>query len=124
MEAVLEFVEEGRLVIAGINANSCTCAIEKVENFYNLNEQSQIKYAMSTLLKLVISQKLILGTKGRLELISEVVVPSDYKRNISLIDTIAKLYVENKITLKQAKSQIEEKDSDILNNTIMKLRIR
>jgi len=124
MEAVLEFVEEGRLVIAGINANSCTNAIGKVENFYNLNEQSQIKYAMSTLLKLVISQKLILGTKDRLELISEVVVPADHKQNISLVDTIAKLYVENKITLKQAKSQIEEKDSDILNNTIMKMRIR
>ena len=32
MEAVLEFVEEGHLAIAGINANSCIEAKEKIEN--------------------------------------------------------------------------------------------
>lgn len=124
MEAVLEFVEEGHLVIAGINAKSCADAIEKVENFYNLNDQAQIKYALSTLLKLVISQKLILGTKGKLELLKEVKVPGAPKQNISLINSLANLYVENKITLKQAKSQLEEKDVDTLNNTIMKMRIK
>ena len=97
MEAVLEFVEEGRLVIAGINANSCTSAIEKIENFYNLNEQSQIKYAISTLLKLVISQKLILGTKTNLELITEVIVPGVSTQDIKLTDSLARLYIENKI---------------------------
>ena len=124
MEAVLEFVEEGHLVIAGINANSCERAIEKIESFYNLNDKAQIKYALTTLLKLVISQKLLLGTKGKLELISEVVVGSDSKPNISLIESLAKLYIENKITLKQAKSQLEENDVDELNNTIMKMRIK
>mgnify|MGYP003291389446 CR=1 FL=1 len=124
MEAVLEFVEEGHLVIAGINANSCSGAIEKLENLYNSNDQAQIKYALSTLLKLIISQKLILGTKGNLELITEVNAPGVPKQNISYIKSLAKLYVENKITLKQAKVQIDEKDADILNNTIMKMRIK
>jgi len=124
MEAVLEFVEEGHLVIAGINANSCESATDKIVNLYNLNDQAQIKYALSKLLKLIISQKLILGTNGNLELISEVINPDEPKKNIRLIDSLAKLYIENKITLKQAKSQIEEKDIDILNNTIMKMRIK
>ena len=124
MEAVLEFVEEGHLVIAGINANSCDGAKEKIKNLYNIENQAQINYALSTLLKLIISQKLILGTKGNFEMIAEVIVPNEAKKNISLIKSLAKLYVENKITLKQAKSQIEEKDIDILNNTIMKMRIR
>jgi len=123
MEAVLEMVEEGHLVIAGINTSSCEDAIEKIKNFYNLNDQAQIRYALSTLLKVVISQKLLLGTKGELELLAEVMVPNDKKQNISLIDSLAKLYVENKITLKQAKSQIEAKDIDLLNNKIMKMRI-
>lgn len=123
MEAVLEFVEEGHLVIAGINANSCATAIEKIENFYNLNDQAQIKYALATLLRLVISQKLILGTKTNLELITEVMVPGDFEENINLTDSLARLYIENKITLKQAKSQLEEKDRDALNNAIMKMRI-
>ena len=48
MESVLEFVEEGHLVIAGINGKSYEEAIEKVLNFYNFNDQAQIKYALST----------------------------------------------------------------------------
>lgn len=124
MEAVLEFVEEGNLVIAGINTNSCTEAINKILNFYNVNDQAQIKYALSTLLKLVVSQKLLLGTNGNLELAAEVVVPNDSKQSINFIDWLAKLYNENRITLKQAKSQIKEKDLDLLNKTIMKMRIK
>jgi len=124
MESVLEFVEEGHLVIAGINANSCEQAIEKIENFYNLNDQAQIRYAISNLLKIVVAQKLILGAKMNLELIVEVKVPGSSKQNISLIKSLAKLYVENKITLKQAKSQIKENEIDMLNETIMKMRIK
>ena len=124
MEAVLEMVEEGHLVIAGINTKTCNEAIEKIVNFYNYEEQAQIKYAISKLLKIVISQKLIVGIKGNLELLSEVIVEGNPKQNISLIESLANLYVENKITLKQAKSQLEEKDIDTLNKTIMKKRIK
>lgn len=148
MEAVLENVEAGHLVIAGINTRSCTDAIDKIINLYNLENQSQIKYSLATSLKLIISQKLLLGTKGKLELLSEVMVVdskikdifrkqnielTDFEEiiqnshengSISLINSLASLYVENKITLKQAKSQIEEKDMDILNKTIMKMRIK
>jgi len=124
MEAVLEFIEEGHLVIAGINTKSCTEAVERIINFYNQEEQEQIKYSLSKLLKLVVSQKLLLGTKGKLELLAEVVVTNDSKNSISLIDSLANLYIENRITLKQAKSQLEEKDLDILNKTIMKKKIK
>ena len=124
MEAVLELIEEGHLVIAGINTKSCNEAIERIINFYNIEEQTQIKYSLSKFLKLVISQKLLLGTKGKLELLAEVVVSNDSKNSISLIDSVANLYVENRITLKQAKSQLEEKDLDILNKTIMKKKIK
>lgn len=123
MEAVLEFIEEGHLVIAGVNIKSCTEAIEKINNFYNPEEQAQIKYSLSKLLKIVQSQKLLLGTKCKLELVTEAVVSNDSKNSISLIDSLANLYVENRISLKQAKSQLEEKDFDILNKTIMKKKI-
>lgn len=123
MEAVLEFIEEGHFVIAGINTKSCTEAIDRIINFYNPEEQSQIKYSLSKLLKIVESQKLLLGSKGKLEIVTEVVVSNDSKNSITLIDSLADLYVENRITLKQAKSQLEEKDFDILNKTIMKKKI-
>lgn len=124
MEAVLELIEEGHLVIAGINEKTATEAIEKIVNCYNPEEHNQIKYALSKSLKLVISQKLLLGAKGKLELLAEVIVPNDNKKSISLVESLANLYIENKITLKQAKSQLEEKDIDILNKTIMKIRIK
>lgn len=124
MEAVLEFVEEGHLVIAGVNAKSCKQAIEKIMNFYNESDQSQIKYGLSNLLKFVISQKLLLGLNGKLELVLETMVVENPRENTSLMDSLAKLYVENKITLRQAKSQIDEKDIDKLNETIMKMRIK
>ena len=45
------------------------------------------------------------------------------KGSIGLINSLAKLFVEDKITLDQAKSQIEEKNIEILNRTIMQLKI-
>ena len=124
MEAALEFIEEGNLVIAGINAKSSNEAIEKIMSFYNTDDKSQIEYSISNLLKLVISQKLLLGTNGNLELLAEVLVTNDSQNSISLVDSLANLYIQNKITLKQAKSQLEERDFDILNKTIMKKRIK
>ena len=44
--------------------------------------------------------------------------------SIGLINSIATLFVNDKITLEQAKSQIEEKNIEVLNRTIMQLRIK
>ena len=44
--------------------------------------------------------------------------------SIGLINSIAQLFVDDKITLDQAKAQIEEKNIEILNRTIMQLRIK
>ena len=46
------------------------------------------------------------------------------KGSIGLINSIAELFVDDKITLEQAKAQIEEKNIEILNRTIMQLRIK
>ncbi len=103
---------------------------------------------MSSLLKLVVSQRLVKGTNEKLVLLPEVMVVdnvvagcirkdkfsvseiedaiqgSSDKGSISLINSIAQMYVEDRITLDQAKSQIEEKNIEILNRTIMQLRSR
>ena len=44
--------------------------------------------------------------------------------SIGLINSLAQLFVEDKITLEQAKSQIEEKNLETLNRTIMQLKIK
>ncbi len=148
MEAAIEMAESGHLVIGTLHTKSCAETIDRMINFYDVRDQAQIKYLLSSLLKLVISQRLLVGTTGKLELVPEVMVVDNIvsgvirkekisvaeiedaiqsaqdKGSISLINSIAKLFVENKITLEQAKSQVEEKNIETLNRTIMQLRIK
>lgn len=44
--------------------------------------------------------------------------------SIGLINSLAELFVNDQITLDQAKAQIEEKNVEVLNRTIMQLRIK
>ncbi len=148
MEAGIEMAESGHLVIGTLHTKSCAETIDRMINFYPLSDQSSIKYLMSSLLKLVISQRLLKGTDEQLVLVPEVMVVDNViagcirkerlsvseiedavqtnidKGSVSLINSLAKLFVENRITLEQAKAQIEEKNIDTLNRTIMQLKIK
>ena len=147
MEAAIEMAESGHLVIGTLHTKSCAETIDRMINFYEVRDQASIKYLLSSLLKLVVSQRLLPGRDGNLVLVPEVMVvdnivagiirkdkisvseiedaiQSSDKGSIGLINSIAKLFVEDKITLDQAKAQIEEKNIEILNRTIMQMKIR
>ena len=148
MEAGIEMAESGHLVIGTLHTKSCAETIDRMINFYDVKDQETIKYLLSALLKLVVSQRLLKGTDGSLVLVPEVMVVDNIvagiirkeklsvseiedaiqsaadKGSIGLINSLAKLFVEDKITLDQAKSQIEEKNIEILNRTIMQLKIK
>lgn len=148
MEAAIEMAESGHLVIGTLHTKSCAETIDRMINFYEVRDQASIKYLLSALLKLVVSQRLLKGNDGKLVLVPEVMVVDNIiagvirkdkisvseiedaiqsnleKGSIGLINSIAKLFVENKITLEQAKAQIEEKNIETLNRTIMQLKIR
>lgn len=133
MEAAIEMAESGHLVIGTLHTKSCAETIDRMINFYEVRDQAQIKYLLSSLLKLVVSQRLLKGTNGKLVLVPEVMVVDNIvsgvirkdklsvseiedaiqsnqeKGSIGLINSLAKLFVEDKITLAQAKEQIEEK---------------
>ena len=55
--------------------------------------------------------------------IEDAIQSSSNLGSIGLINSLAELFVEDKITLEQAKEQIEEKNIDTLNRTIMQLKI-
>ncbi|MBR3162713.1 MAG: PilT/PilU family type 4a pilus ATPase [Clostridia bacterium] len=148
MEAGIEMAESGHLVIGTLHTKSCAETIDRMINFYEVKEQESIKYLLSSLLKLVVSQRLLKGVDDKLVLVPEVMVVDNIvsgvirkeklsvseiedaiqsasdKGSIGLINSIAKLFVEDKITLDQAKAQIEEKNIEILNRTIMQLKIK
>lgn len=148
MDAAIETAESGHLVIGTLHTKSCAETIDRMINFYDISDQASVKYLISSLLKLVISQRLLKGKNGKLVLVPEVMVVDNIiagiirkekisvseiedaiqsnleKGSIGLINSIAELFVDDKITLEQAKAQIEEKNLEILNRTIMQLKIK
>ena len=148
MDAAIETAEAGHLVIGTLHTKSCAETLDRMINFYEIRDQASVKYVVSSILKLVLSQRLIKGIDGKLVLVPEVMVVDNIisglirkeklsvseiedaiqsgqdKGNISLINILAKLFVEDKITLDQAKAQIEEKNIEILNRTIMQMKIK
>ena len=148
MEAAIEMAESGHLVIGTLHTKSCAETIDRMINFYEVRDQESIKYLLSALLKLVVSQRLLKGTDGKLVLVPEVMVVDNIvagiirkeklsvseiedaiqsnadKGSIGLINSLAHLFADDRITLDQAKAQIEEKNIEILNRTIMQLKIK
>lgn len=148
MEAAIETAEAGHLVIGTLHTKSCAETIDRMINFYDVRDQQTIKYLIASLLKLVVSQRLLKGRDGSLVLVPEVMVVDNIiagiirkdkitvseiedaiqsasdKGSIGLINSLAELFVNDKITLEQAKAQIEEKNIEILNRTIMQLKIK
>ncbi len=148
MEAAIETAESGHLVIGTLHTKSCAETLDRMIDFYDIRDQASVKYMISSLLKLVLSQRLIKGIDGNLLLVPEVMVVDSIisglirkeklgvseiedaiqsgsdKGDISLINSLAELFVNEKITLDQAKAQIEDKNIEILNRTIMQLKIK
>jgi twitching motility protein PilT len=148
MEAAIEMAESGHLVIGTLHTKSCAETIDRMINFYEVRDQAQVKYMLASILKLVVSQRLLQGNDGKLVLVPEVMVVDNIvsgiirkekisvseiedaiqsaseKGSIGLINSLSALFVDGKITLDQAKSQIEEKNIEVLNRTIMQLKIK
>ena len=148
MEAAIETAEAGHLVIGTLHTKSCAETIDRMVNFYEIRDQQTVKYLISSLLKLVISQRLLPSKTEKLVLVPEVMVVDNIvsglirkekisvaeiedaiqsnleKGSIGLINSIAELFVDDVITLDQAKAQIEEKNIETLNRTIMQLKIK
>ena len=148
MDAAIETAEAGHLVIGTLHTKSCAETIDRMINFYDISDQQSVKFLISALLKLVVSQRLLKGRDGKLVLVPEVMVVDNIisgiirkekisaseiedaiqsnleKGSIGLINSIAELFVNDKITLEQAKGQVEEKNHETLNRTIMQLKIK
>lgn len=148
MEAAIGMAESGHLVIGTLHTKSCAETVDRMINFYEVRDQASVKFLLASLLKMVVSQRLLKGVDGKLALVPEVMVvdnivaglirkekisvseiedaiqSSSAKGSIGLINSLARLYVEGRISLDQAKSQIEEKNIEILNRTIMQMKMR
>ena len=148
MDAAIETAESGHLVIGTLHTKSCAETIDRMINFYEIRDQSSVKYLIASLLKLVVSQRLLKNRRGTLTLVPEVMVvdnivsgiirkdklsiseiedaiqSSSVNGSIGLINSLSELVVNDILSIDQAKAQIEEKNIEILNRTIMHLRLK
>ncbi|MNI33844.1 Twitching mobility protein [compost metagenome] len=74
MNVVMDLAESGGLVIGTLHTRSCGETVERIVNMYDPADQMSIKTSVSSILKLVVSQKLVVGTKGQLVLVPEIMV--------------------------------------------------
>ncbi len=149
MAAAIDMAESGHLVLGTLHTKTCAETIDRIINFYELRDQALVKNLLSSLLKCVVSQRLMKSAKtDKLVLVPEVMIVDNTvaacirkekfstseiedaiqsnldKGSIGLINSLANLYVSGDLTLDQVKSQVEEKNYETLNRTIMQLNIR
>lgn len=149
MEAAIDMAESGHLVIGTLHTKSCAETLDRMMSFYDVQDQAQIKNLMSALLKVVVSQRLLPNKKGDgVVLVPEIMVVDNAvaacirkekfsvaeiedaiqgaldKGSIGLMNSLAKLYIQDKLTLDQIRSQIEEKNYPLLDRIIMQMRTK
>jgi len=149
MAAAIDMAESGHLVLGTLHTKTCAETIDRIINFYELRDQALIKNLLSSLLKCVVSQRLMKSAKSdKMVLVPEVMVVDNTvaacirkekfatseiedaiqsnldKGSLGLINSLASLYVNGDLTLEQIKSQVEEKNYETLNRTIMQLNVR
>lgn len=142
MDAAMEMVESGHLVIGTMHTRSCAETIDRINSFYEPSEQMSIRYMVSSVLKVVVSQRLLKGTRDDLVMIPEIMIVDDIvsaflrkekfnkadiedaiqtrlsKGSLSLINALAYAVLKDKISLDTAMLQLEDDDKPRLLRTI------
>ena len=142
MDAAIEMVESGHLVIGTMHTRSCAETIDRIISFYDPSEQMTIKYMISSVLKAVISQRLLNGKKDELVMVPEIMIFDEVvsyflrkekfnkndledaiqtrlsKGRLSLTNALAYAVIKEKITMETAMLQIDDDDKERLLRTI------
>ena len=145
MDVAIDLAESGGLVIGTLHTRSCGETVERILSMYNPADQMSIKNAVSSVLKMVVSQKLIVNLKGELQMVPEVMVVNNTiaaqirqeKFSVSDIeDTIhtlreigcrsfetsfAELYVEGLVDMDIIKSQVDPSRIEAIKGLIINL---
>ena len=142
MDAVLDLAESGGLVIGTLHTRSCGETIDRIIGMYDPNEQKAIKYSLSNVLKLVVSQKLVKRGSGGMVLVPETMLVnstiaalirqekfsvseiqdaihhSHVRGTISFEKSFADLYNNNIIDMDAIKNNVEENSLSLITNLI------
>ena len=105
------------LIILGISIFIVFCTL-KQKNIINKLDTDNYSLQYDNTWEIIRKEKLSVSE------IEDAIQSSSGNGSIGLINSLAQLYVDDVITLEQAKAQIEEKNIEILNRTIMQLKMK
>jgi len=138
MDAVLDLAESGTLVIGTLHTRSCGETLDRILGLYSPSEQKSIKYVLSTVVKAIISQKLVKDVDDEIFMVPEVMITNstiaalirqenfsiseiqdaiDIKSDKGMISferSFANLYKEGKITLQSIRENVEDKQYEYI----------
>ena len=143
MDVALDLAESGGLVIGTLHTRSCGETLERIINMYDPADQMTIKNTVSHVLKVVISQKLVLSVENSLLMVPEIMIVNNTiaahirqeKFNISDIEdsihsqsdngslsfekSFANLYLKGLIDMQTVKDNIDPQRLDVVKSNIM-----
>ena len=132
MDAVLDLAESGTLVIGTLHTRSAGETLDRILGMYAPSEQKSIKYILSSVIKAIVSQKLVKGNDEHLIMVPEIMINNPViaalirqetfsiseiqdainikndKGTISFERSFAKLYKDGIITLDSIKNSVED----------------
>ena len=132
MDAVLDLAESGTLVIGTLHTRSAGETLDRILGLYSPSEQKSIKYILSTVLKVIISQKLVRDKEEHVLMVPEIMINNPViaalirqesftmseiqdainmkveNGAISFERSFAKLYNDGIITMDEIKNSVED----------------
>lgn len=148
IDVALEMAESGHLVIGTMHTRSAAETIDRILGFYELSDQLTVKYMISSVLRAVITQRLINGNDNNLVMVPEIMIVDDVisglirkdkfsrseiedaiqsrmeKGSISFINSLANAVITKKISLYQAKKQLDDAGNENLMRVLNQLKER
>lgn len=145
IEAAIEIAESGHLVIATLHTKSCTETIDRIINFYDLGLQQNIKFLLTSILRLIVSQKLVPIDINKYTMVPEIMIMNKKIASIirkpnyvsseiedamqsadngsqTVVDALANLVIDEKLLLEEAKGQLDEREQETLVKTIIQMK--
>lgn len=146
MEAAIDMAESGHLVIGTMHTKSAAETLDRALNFFEVSDQQQIKHVMSSVLRAVVTQRLIPGKRNNLVMVPEIMIVDDAiaglmrkerfskseiedaiqtrseRGNISFINSLANAVTKNKIDIQQAYAQLDDHSREMLNRLLHQLK--
>ncbi len=143
MDVALDLAESGGLVVGTLHTRSCGETLERILSLYDGSEKAAIKNTLSSVLKMVISQKLIISKQNELLMVPEIMMvntvlaaiirqekfnigdieDSIHSQNdigcVSFEQSFTDLYIRNLVDLKTIKENVDPERFKIIKNLII-----